>query len=222
MTYYYGGKSGYGVYQTLINQIPPHEVYIEPFLGGGGILKHKKPACRNIGIDLDPCVIEAWQYNEGIELHQANALSFLKKFKFAGNEFIYADPPYLNRACKKNRYNFELTQQEHEKLLELLKSVSCKVMISGYCSELYQKELATFRTIQFQTMTRGGYPKTEWLWMNYPEPNSLHDYQYLGNNYRERDRITKKKKRWIKRLKQMPELERQSILTSIQEVYFEK
>jgi hypothetical protein len=29
---YPGGKGGSGVYQTIINQQPPHEVYIEPFL----------------------------------------------------------------------------------------------------------------------------------------------------------------------------------------------
>jgi hypothetical protein len=32
---YPGGKGGAGVYQMIINQIPPHRVYIEPFLGGG-------------------------------------------------------------------------------------------------------------------------------------------------------------------------------------------
>ena len=32
---YPGGKSGSGVYQKLINLMPPHDVHIEPFLGGG-------------------------------------------------------------------------------------------------------------------------------------------------------------------------------------------
>lgn len=34
---YFGGKAGSGTYQTIINQIPPHRVYIEPFVGGGAI-----------------------------------------------------------------------------------------------------------------------------------------------------------------------------------------
>lgn len=34
---YFGGKAQDGVYQTIINQIPPHQIYIEPFLGGGAI-----------------------------------------------------------------------------------------------------------------------------------------------------------------------------------------
>ena len=51
---YPGGKNGSGVYQTIINLMPPHEVYIEPFLGSGAILRMKRPALRNIGMDRDP------------------------------------------------------------------------------------------------------------------------------------------------------------------------
>lgn len=60
---YPGGKAGAGVYQTIINLMPPHEVYIEPFLGGGAILRMKRPARLNIGVDLDPAVIETWRNN---------------------------------------------------------------------------------------------------------------------------------------------------------------
>ena len=49
---YPGGKGG--VYQKLINLMPPHEVYIETYLGGGAVIRNKKPAKRNIGIEIDP------------------------------------------------------------------------------------------------------------------------------------------------------------------------
>jgi site-specific DNA-adenine methylase len=221
--YIYGGKSGYGTYQTIINQIPPHEVYIEPFLGGGGIMRRKRPAKRNIGIDLDPCVIETWQDYKGVEIYQADALIFLKEFKFTGKEFVYADPPYLlETRSGKFRYPFEMSQEDHVRLLCLLKELPCPVMLSGYLSDLYKKELACFRNIQFQSMTRGGKSRTEFLWMNYADPTSLHDYQYLGSNFRERDKISRRKKRFFSRLKQMPKLERQSILAAIQEFNFEE
>lgn len=58
--HYPGGKSGAGVYQKIINLMPPHQVYIEPFLGGGSVLRRKRPAQHNIGIDLDPAVIAIW------------------------------------------------------------------------------------------------------------------------------------------------------------------
>nr|QGW60552.1 upf31.0 [bacterium] len=57
---YPGGKGGAGVYQTIINNIPPHDTYIETHLGGGNILERKRPAARSIGIDIDREVIQAW------------------------------------------------------------------------------------------------------------------------------------------------------------------
>ena len=51
---YPGGKGGAGVYQTIINNIPPHDTYIETHLGGGNILERKRPAARSVGIDVDP------------------------------------------------------------------------------------------------------------------------------------------------------------------------
>ena len=43
-------------------------------------------------------------------------------------------------------------------------------------------------------MTRGGRLATEWVWMNYPEPIALHDYRYLGEDFREREPIKRKKR----------------------------
>ena len=54
MSSYPGGKAGSGVYQTLINQIPPHDVYVSATAGHDAVLRYKRPAARNIAIDLDP------------------------------------------------------------------------------------------------------------------------------------------------------------------------
>lgn len=53
---YPGGKNGSGVYQAIINLMPPHRVYIEPFLGGGAIMRLKRPAIANIGVDSDDTI----------------------------------------------------------------------------------------------------------------------------------------------------------------------
>ena len=62
---YPGGKSGPGVYHRLINLMPPHAVYCEPFLGGGAVMRLKRPAAYNIGVDLDSGVIAAWRSHTG-------------------------------------------------------------------------------------------------------------------------------------------------------------
>lgn len=92
------------------------------------------------------------------------------------------------------------------------------VIVSGYWSELYATELAGWHTTTFRAMTRGGKPRTEWLWYNFEPPAELHDYRYLGSGFRERERIKRKKKRWVSRLERMPELERQALLAAISTV----
>jgi len=87
------------------------------------------------------------------------------------------------------------------------------VMISGYWSSLYAEMLEEWNSISFEAMTRGGHTATEWLWFNFPQPTELHDYRYLGDNFRERERIKRKKQRWAARLERMPLLEKQALLS---------
>jgi len=214
---YPGGKNGSGVYQQIINQIPPHRVYIEAFLGGGAVLMAKRPAACSIAIDLDDDVIKGWQWRPPgfpLQLECTDALAFLRDYNFTGDEFVYCDPPYVMSSRRQHRriYRYELSDADHAALLAVLLRLPCPVMISGYHSDLYASVLSAWRTHTFQTRTRGGGMATEWLWMNYPSPVELHDYRYLGADFRERERIKRKKARWAARLAKMPMLERRALL----------
>jgi len=216
ITRYPGGKGGPGVYQTIINLIPPHETYIETHLGGGAIMRHKKPARKNIGIDVHPGVIDKWHGIEpGITVINDDAIRFLRNYSFRGNEFVYSDPPYLleTRKCGKI-YDFEYTTEDHVRLLKVLKSLPCMVMVSGYHSALYDDTLS-WNKKSFEAITRGGSRAVEYVWYNYPTPVRLHDYSYLGSNFRERERIKRKVQRWIEGLQRLPILERNAILNAL-------
>jgi hypothetical protein len=54
--------------------------------------------------------------------------------------------------------------------------------------------------------------------MNYPEPVELHDYRYLGENFREREKITRQRKRWRARLLKMSSQQRYALMASIAEL----
>ena len=135
---------------------------------------------------------------------------------------IYADPPYLGsvRADPSRRYyKHELrTPEAHAALLACLRSLPCLVMLSGYRSALYDAALADWRTISIPTVTRGGKPATETVWMNFPEPFVFHDSRFLGHNFRERERIKRKKLRWKSRLAAMSRLDRAAVLDAISEL----
>jgi 16S rRNA G966 N2-methylase RsmD len=120
-----------GVYQTIINQIPPHRVKIEAFGGSAAISRFTRPAEVNLIIELDPAVARSTADAIGCEVLPGSvdinncideavkciypgsrqrtavicgcAISLLSNLKLKGDEFIYLDPPYLleSRSHKK-------------------------------------------------------------------------------------------------------------------------
>jgi DNA adenine methylase len=217
---YPGGKGG--IFQRLINLMPPHEIYIETHLGNGAVMRRKRSAKLNIGIEIDSKVMQMWKNEDhiDIELIHGDAIPFLIRYRYTGKELIYCDPPYLRETRKKYApiYKHEYTFNKHEELLEVLKILPCKVMISGYQSTLYSKKLKNWHTQFFQASTSNGVA-TEWVWMNFSPPLELHDYSYLGNDFRQRERIRNKKNRWITRLNKMSARDKQILLNAIKWVW---
>lgn len=209
------------MYQRIINLIPPHRVYIECFAGGGAILRNKRPASWSIAIDADTSALDQLRSSLAdnndvgqVEFVNADAMTWLAAYPFRGDEFVYADPPYLLATRRQHRhiYRYEMTNNDHITLLGVLKSLPCRVMISGYWSDMYDQKLAGWYVETFEAITRGGAMAAEYLWMNYPRPTRLHDYRYLGDTFRDRERLKRKKERWASRLQQMDILERQALL----------
>ena len=267
---YPGGKSQAGVYQRLINLMPPHGAYVEAFLGGGAVLRNKRPARVNVGIDLDGGALEdvaaalghaaaivrsgdaAGANGQGAipagrngeaaggigggggagqhrrmgraTLIHGDALTWLRAHPWTGNELVYLDPPYLmhTRTDPRRRYAYEPALDHgddlawHVDLLALALGLPCMVMISGYWSGLYADMLGSWATVSYPVRDRAGKWRDEFVWMNYPAPVALHDYDHLGDDYRERERIKRKRLRWRKKLAGMDLLERRAILAELE------
>ena len=79
---YLGGKQQSGAYQRIINLIPPHEVYIEPFLGGGAVARFKRPARVSYGVDLAPPQMTLGV--PGMTIVRGDGMAFLEEFEFRG------------------------------------------------------------------------------------------------------------------------------------------
>lgn len=90
--------------------------------------------------------------------------------------FMYLDPPYLVEET--NEYYGGFSVKDHKRLLNLLKKVKCKWLLSGYANELYDKELEEYNRYEFEAV-KHSYHKVgsekgikrprikEVLWCNY-------------------------------------------------------
>jgi DNA adenine methylase len=287
---YPGGKAGMGTFHRIISLMPPHEIYIEPFMGGFSIGRLKRPATLNVGIDRDRAAVEkarppAESLNGAVEASNAetgerrrqdaheparadplarnieasgsrwqfledDGIAFLEMWQRwwkldnhaaqqTRSTLIYCDPPYLRSTCKTRcRYKFDMTVVDHCRLLRVLQDLNAlpeppMLMISGYDSELYREILTPepgspvhlenislrhpWSHVSFEAMTRGGKKATEHLWFNFAPPTVLHDYRYVGTNFRDRERIKRAQKTWTEKLKRLKPYEREALLNAIGE-----
>ncbi len=193
---YPGGKGK--TYQHLINLMPPHKKYIEPFLGSGIVIKNKLKAKINIGNDINKNCIDNVTGIQNAILLNMDAIQLLEEDKLCKDTLIYCDPPYVASTRRKQKiYRHEYSDDQHEKLLQFLVNQKCMVMISGYESDLYKNYLKNWNSHSFSSQTQNGI-REETVWFNYEKPKKLHDSRYLGNCFRERQTI----KRRFDRLKQ--------------------
>ena len=86
----------------------------------------------------------------------------------------YIDTPYLpeTRTALKVYGKFEMTYEQHVEMLKVLKKCKSKILLSGYNSPLYQKELVDWRFVQWELPNNSATGKTkqrrhEYLWFNF-------------------------------------------------------
>lgn len=214
---YPGSKAQAGVFHRIIGQMPPHSVYVEPFFGSGQVFHRKARAESSILIDLAPGVIARVGAEAGVQAIVADALQALPVLipTLPADGVIYCDPPYLlSTRAGRVYYDHELSDKQHALLLALLQAAKCRVLVSGYPSDLYGAALRTWRCLPYRTRTRGR-TVTECLWCNFPEPDELHDWRYAGANFRQRLYLKRLAARWLAKLKAMPPRKRGYVLAAI-------
>ena len=217
MSNYYGSKATSGLCQPIIAMMPPHDTYIETHLGGGAIMRRKPAALHNIAIDLHPKAISTFNCDYPVEKIHGCAHQFLSTYTFHGRELVYSDPPYLHHTrTSGRRYRFDYEERDHIELLQLLKTLPCAVILSGYPSALYDELLPDWRTAELQVMNQAGV-RTEKLWFNFT-PDRVHWPSYAGKNFTDRQRIKRKAASWGKRYHALPYAERLAVLSSIMAV----
>lgn len=132
---------------------------------------------RGIG-DTSPNPAKAWaklpeaiqfaaERLKNAQIEQVDALKLIKDMH-GENTFIYIDPPYMRGTrVKKKQYTHEMTDEQHMKLLQIVKESDCKIMISAYENELYNNTLVDWRKEYKNTTSECSRKRTEVIYMNY-------------------------------------------------------
>ena len=212
---YPGGKGR--CYQHLISLMPPHRVYVETHLGGGAVLRHKRRARVNVGIERDETVVARWRALavEGVEIVQGDAVTFLSTYPFEGDELVYSDPPYPKETRAKARiYRHDYGRDDHVGLLRVLRRLPCKVIVSSYDNPLYAEALGDWRVVRFKGDSHTG-PRTETAWLNFEETDALHDYAHVGGDFRERERLRRRRDGLSERIGGMAPRERHALFLDL-------
>ena len=129
-------------------------------------------------------ILEAAERLRGVQIENRPAAQLIREFRYP-NVLIYADPPYVlsSRSCSRAMYKHEMTDEDHEELLDVLVKHPGPVIISGYSSELYESRLSDWRMEEKFTRDQTGKKKKEVIWMNFDPPAkqfSMYDLERGG------------------------------------------
>ncbi len=117
-----------------------------------------------------------------VQIEHDSAIRVIQRYD-SEDTLFYCDPPYPHDSRGDTQaYAYEMTDEQHRKLAEVLHNIKGKVAISGYKCFLMQELYGDWRAIEAPTKachsTKG--LRTEVLWVNYDLKDM--EKQCLNNN----------------------------------------
>lgn len=122
--------------------------------------------------ELPEIIMQAAERLRGVQIEHRPAVEVIRRFNHP-RVLIYADPPYVLGARHGKQYRHEMTDKDHEELLDTLLAHQGPVLLSGYDSGLYNDKLQGWHREEAMSYTQAGTKKTEVLWMNFEPGGQL-------------------------------------------------
>lgn len=124
------------------------------------------PRCASMWNGLPEIVMSTCERLKNAQIECYDALELIRKYDDP-NTLLYLDPPYPLSVRKKGMYRDEMTDREHEQLLEIVLKSRSKIVISSYDNEMYNEALFGWATDEKETIAQMGKHRTEKIYMNY-------------------------------------------------------
>jgi len=130
------------------------------------VFARERSYCVDVWNKMPELLYQAAMRLKSVQIENRPALELIRKFNHE-NVLIYADPPYLLHTRGGKQYRCEMTEQDHVDLLAALSDHKGYVILSGYPSELYDRELKGWQKITKKSYNQNSDPRTEVLWCNF-------------------------------------------------------
>lgn len=114
---------------------------------------------------LPAIVLEATERLQNVQIENLDAATLIGRYN-KEDCLIYSDPPYLLSTRTKRHYAHEMTDEQHETLLQSLNKHRGFAMISGYNNDMYNDILRGLTRISKMATTEAAKEKCESLWIN--------------------------------------------------------
>lgn len=120
-------------------------------------------------------ITEASQLLRRSIMENQDAIEIIDRYRDNRYALIYCDPPYMHDTRKgKDGYSYEMADEDHVRFIDVVKSASCAIAISGYNNDLYNEAFSDWSKKEWkQNMSANNSrlaessSRTEVLWMNY-------------------------------------------------------
>ena len=219
MRNYVGSKGGLIIKSFLFNYVPKVKRYFSLFYGKGSFenlqeFDNVNWICseKNTELQLFSSMTAVIAYLDYKYLIEENV--------FTADDFLFCDPPYMfsTRLSGQKYYKHEFTENDHILFLNLIKDIPAKILITHPKNELYTSMLPGWNCVEFSYQTRNG-TFTDAIYFNYASGDiELLTYDYLGKDFIDRQRIKRKNKNLIKKIKNLSFHERMMLYEKLNQL----
>lgn len=129
---------------------------------------------------LPDWIIDVAERLRMVQIENRTALEVIQRFNYS-NVYMYLDPPYLLGTRTRKQYKHEMTDADHEKLLQTITKSRAMITISGYASEMYDDYLQSWTRMEFRGTAEHARARTEVIWMNYNPDGQMRIEDFIEN-----------------------------------------
>lgn len=130
-------------------------------------------------VNLPEKILDAAERLRGVQIENKPAAELIQRFNYP-NVLIYADPPYVLGTRHGKQYRCEMSDSEHNDLLDVLLAHKGPVLLSGYDNQLYNDRLSDWYREERVSYSQVCSKKKEILWMNYEPRKQMDLFDYAG------------------------------------------